>query len=577
MPRRIKNLLSMPLEYNSQLMKKDVAAGFTIFIMIVPQGMAYAVLAGLPPVMGLYASLLPLLIYALFGGSKHLAIGPVAMASILVFSGVSLYAEPATPDYVALVLLLTVMVGVMQVALGLLNAAAFVKFISPNVISGFTSAVAIAIGMSQLGQFMGISVGSQTQIIPLLRDVIVHLPQVHIPTLLVGIASLLVLIGGRKIKRNLPVSLIVVVLSIAAVGLFRLDNQGVSVVGQVPQGLPDFTVPGFNLADVQVLIPTALTIALIAMMETLAITKTLSDKNDVGVDLNKEIRAIGYANIAGPFFSSYAVTGSFSRSAVSYRSGAASQAAMIITAAGVLVTLLFFTSLFYFLPYAVLAAIILVSVTGLINIRSLKDAFRVKPEDGWVWIVTFAATLLVGIQWGLLIGIGFSILLLLRHIARPNIVEIGYEEDTHSYLDLQRFPHARRVPGTVLVRADTRIHFSNVGYFVKMVEKTIQDRRKTEGGGLKAAIDMSGVNDIDTTGIGALEQIIEMYRRDPDVKVWFVELKGPVRDLLLRAGWEEKYAEAIRYQTLEGFLEHEGNVPFRTPTEPKQDSWDYMI
>ncbi|SFQ13350.1 SulP family inorganic anion transporter [Salibacterium halotolerans] len=557
-------ILNLPPDYDRQSVKQDITAGLTVFIMLVPQGMAYALLAGLPPVMGLYASTIPLLLYALFGSSRHLAVGPVALSSILIFSGVSAFAEPQSSNYITLVLLLTLMTGVLQLLLGLLNAGALVKFISQNVINGFTSAVAIIIGFSQLGNFFGVDMSSQNQILPLALSFVKNISDIHLPTTIIGLVSLAVLIGLRK-RTRLPLPLLVVIVSIAIVYLFQLEGAGVKIVGEVPRGFPGFSVPALDSSAMVMLLPTALTIAFIAMMESLSITKTLAGKDSPPLDVNKELRTIGTANIVGPFFSSYAVTGSFSRSAVNYRAGAVSQVAMVITAAGIILTLFFLTPLFYYLPQAVLAAIILSAVAGLINVPSLRYAFRIKPVDGWVWVVTFAATLLTGIQWGLLIGVGVSLCILIHRISQPHIVEVGWDDITRNYRDVERFTGTERMPGKVLLRIDARIHFSNVTYIEKVVEKKVKKAEEKPEKLYDVIIDMGGVNDIDTAGIDELERLIRTYTIRGDINIWFVHLKGPVRDLLQRAGWEERFPDVMSDLTLDEFVKE------------KQTPNDYMI
>ncbi|WP_018923528.1 SulP family inorganic anion transporter [Salsuginibacillus kocurii] len=571
-------MLNLPHNYKWLHLKKDLNAGLIIFIMLVPQGMAYAMLAGLPPVMGLYASTIPLIIYALFASSRHLAVGPVAMASILIYSGVSVYAEPTTSEYITLVLLLTLMVGMIQLLLGLMNAGVFIKFISQNVIHGFTSAVAIIIGLSQLGNLLGIELTSQTYIHQIMIDLVQNLSAINGPTLLIGLASLALLIGIKKLDSRLPAPLLVVAGSILVVFLFQLDQVGVNIVGEVPLGLPAFSLPSIDVATVQMLIPTAVTIALIAMMEATAITRTLAGQNNEAIDANKELRALGFSNIVGSMFSAYAVTGSFSRSAVNYQAGAVSQISMLVAGSSVILTLLFFTSFFYYLPQAALAAIIMTAVYGLINVSSLTYAFKVKPMDGWVWLITFSATLIIGIQWGLLIGIAVSMLLLLKRSAKPNIVKLGYDPNSKSYRDLKRVPQAEAVPGTVIIRIDASIHFSNVNYCEKIVAEKINEELSREDKPRLIILDMTGVNDIDTMGIEALERLVLNYEVDDNYAIWLVNIKGPVRDMLLQAGWGQKYPHVGRYLTLDQLVRSERPQHHRADKQELiQNKGEYMI
>jgi sulfate permease, SulP family len=303
-----------------------------------------------------------------------------------------------------------------------------------------------------------------------------------------------------------------------------------------------------------VLLPTALTIALIAMMESLAITKTLAGKDSPPLNVNKELRAIGSANVIGSFFSAYAVTGSFSRSAVNHRTGAVSQVSAIVTAAGVIITLLFFTPVFYYLPQAVLAAIILAAVVGLISIRTLRQTLAVKQSDGVVWIVTFLATLLIGIQWGLLVGVGVSLAILLDRISHPRIVELGWDGKSRSYVDVERYTHAVRIPEFILIRIDARLHFSNVEYVEKKIESLIYDKTTNSREPFHVVIDMGGVNDIDTMGIAALERLISKYDTDSEITLRFVNVKGTVADLVGKAGWSSRTAQAVTTDSLSHYV-----------------------
>lgn len=546
-------LLLLPDEYDKRLLQRDIIAGITVLVMLVPQSMAYAMLAGLPPVMGLYAATLPLLIYALLGSSRYLAVGPVAMASILVFAGVSTLAEPGSQRYIELVILLTVMAGVIQLLLSLLNAGAFIKFVSKHVISGFTSAVAIIIALSQIGSLLGMEMSSQNQVIFLLGEIVRNLTEIHLLTAVIGIGALLLLRFSGKISKRLPWALIVVLLGIVTVFTLGLEEAGVTIVGDVPSGLPAFQVPEFTFSIMQLLFPAALTIALISMMESLAITKTLSGDSGERVHINKELKAIGAANIVGSFFQSYVVTGSFSRSAVNFHSGAVSKVSTIVTALGIILTLFFFTPLFYYLPQAVLAAIIISAVFSLIDFKSMKKSFQIKATDGWVWCLTFAATLLIGIQWGLLIGVVVSLCMLIHQISQPKLVELGWHAPSQTYQDLLRSEKTDKLRTMLILRIDTRIHFSNAeileDQIVASLERDLQNSDR-----LKDCIfDMGGVNDMDTVGVEMMERLVTRYHGR--VNVWLVHLKGPVRDVLQKSLLAEKYAEQISPLSLEKLVE----------------------
>lgn len=543
----------IPEAYNKRLLQRDIIAGITVLVMLVPQSMAYAMLAGLSPVMGLYASTLPLFIYVLLGSSRYLAVGPVAMASILVFAGVSVLAEPGSPQYIELVILLTMMVGLIQLLLSLLNAGALVKFISKHVISGFTSAVAIIIGLSQAGNLMGMKLSSQNQVIFLLGEIFRNITELHILTAIIGIGTLIFLRLIGKISSRLPGALIAVTIGILGVSLLQLEEQGVAIVGAVPPGLPHFGFPELSLSNTHLLFPAALTIALISMIESLAITKTLNGNSGERVNVNKELKAIGAANTLGSFFQSYVVTGSFSRSAVNFHAGAVSKISTIVTALGMVITLSFFTPLFYYLPQAVLAAIIISAVFSLIDFKYMKKSFQIKVADGWVWCVTFLATLVIGIQWGLLIGVFVSLCILIHQISHPKVVELGWHSPTQTYRDLRRLKKTEKLQTLLILRIDTRLHFSNADIVEDQVMEYIE-REMSQSHMLKDCIlDMGGINDIDTVGVEMIERLITQM--DGKIDVWIVNLKGPVRDVLQKSLITERYSKQISLFSLEKIVE----------------------
>jgi len=318
--------------YKRENLRGDFAAGLIVAIMLVPQGMAYAMLAGLPPVTGLYASTFPLITYALFGSSRQLAVGPVAMMSLLVFAGVSSIAEPGSGKYVSLVLLLSLMVGVMQLGMGLLRAGFIVNFISHAVISGFTSAAAMIILLSQLHHLFGIKVLSGGHsAIHLLREIIHGMGGIHLITFGIGSGSILVLLIFKRKLPNFPAPIVVVAASTLVVSFFGLDQYGVSIVGHVPKGIPSLSWPGLGLDSLRDLFPAALTILFVGFMESISIAEMIAAKEKYKIESNQELIGLGFANIVGSFFSAYPVTGGFSRTAVNYQAGARTGLASIIT------------------------------------------------------------------------------------------------------------------------------------------------------------------------------------------------------------------------------------------------------
>src|SRR5690606_23785364 len=301
--------------YNKNDLRGDLSAGLIVAIMLIPQGMAYAMLAGLPPVIGLYASTIPLIIYALFGSSRQLAVGPVAMVSLLVFTGVSQLAKPGTDEYIAYALLLALMVGVIQLLLGLSRLGFLVNFLSHSVISGFTSAAAIIIGLSQLKNLLGIDI-PKGSIFVIISNAIMKVNEINMVTFLIGLGSIIILILLKKMAPKFPAPLVVVVLGILVVRFLQLDQVGVKIVGDIPNGIPAFSIPMFNIEAITALLPIALTISFVSFMESVAVAKSIANKEKYKINANQELNGLGLANIFGSFFSAFPVTGGFSRKAV---------------------------------------------------------------------------------------------------------------------------------------------------------------------------------------------------------------------------------------------------------------------
>ncbi|RFA35972.1 sodium-independent anion transporter [Virgibacillus dokdonensis] len=532
--------------YNRSDFRGDLSAGLIVAIMLIPQGMAYAMLAGLDPVIGLYASTIPLIIYALFGTSRQLAVGPVAMVSLLVLSGVSTLAEPGSSEYVSLVLLLMLMVGLIQLLLGVLKLGFLVNFLSHAVISGFTSAAAIIIGLSQLKDLTGVTYESgKSEVFLLIAEAVKRISEINSITLAIGISSIVLLVLFKKYVKKVPGPIVVVTLSILTVYVFNLYEDGVSIVGQVPKGLPALSFPTFTMDSIVALLPIAFTITFVGFMESIAMAKAIAAKEKYKVNANQELIGLGLANVGGSFFSAYPVTGGFSRSAVNYQAGARTPLASIITAVLIMLTLLFFTDLFYYLPKAVLAAIIMVAVYSLIDFHEAKKLFQLNRADGWTWILTFLATLVLGIQTGILIGIVFSLLVYVGKNAYPHIAELGFVESRGVYKNKQRYPDAMDDPEVIIFRVDADLFFANMSF----VEDKLCNRLAEKPDTKYVIMDFSGVNSMDAVSIHSLEEMMQTCKQH--TQFLFAGIKGPVMDVLEKASWDKKYHQMIHYITIE--------------------------
>jgi sulfate permease, SulP family len=524
-----------------------------VAIMLIPQGMAYAMLAGLPPVVGLYASTIPLLVYALFGTSRQLAVGPVAIVSLLTLSGISVLAEPGTGEFVALAALLALLSGGIQLALGLLRAGFVVNFLSHAVISGFTSAAAIVIGLSQLKHLLGMRLAADHSVFGLLYETALRVGEANPYTVALGIASIALLVAARKLAPRFPAALTVVALATVATYAFGLHERGVAIVGSVPGGLPAPMLPVLDGGVVSALLMSAFTISFVGFMESFAVAKSIATREKYKIDANQELKGLGLANVAAGIFSGYPVTGGFSRSAVNYQAGARTGLASLVTALLILLALFAFTGLFYYLPSAVLAAIVIVAVYGLIDVREAVHLFQLKKVDGWTLVITFFATLGIGIEQGILIGVAFSLLVFIWRSAYPHAARLGYLAREQVFRNVERYPEVQTFPGTLVLRVDASLYFANMGFLENSLRAALVERPDYRN----IILDFSGVNDMDAVAVETLEMLIREMQMQ-GVSVLVAAMKGPVRDITARAGWPEKFGERVGYFSIENALRAAG-------------------
>ncbi len=526
--------------YQQKDLKGDLSAGLTVGVMLIPQGMAYAMIAGMPPIYGLYASTIPLFLYAMMGTSRQLAVGPVAMVSLLTATGVGALAAAGTEQYIALVILLALMVGLIQLLLGVFRLGFLVNFLSHPVISGFTSAAAIVIGLSQLKHLLGINMPKGEHLHEILMGAFANLNATNPLTLGIGLGAILLILLVKKWKKAFPGSLVVVVLGILLVWGLGLHEQGVKIVGKVPGGLPGFGMPTLNIDTISTLLPIALAISLVSFMESIAVAKAMQSRHrNYKLDANQELMALGTANIGGAFFQSFPVTGGFSRTAVNDQAGARTGLATIFSAILVVITLLFLTPLFEFLPNAVLAAIIMVAVYGLIDYKEAQHLWHSNRSDFSMWMVTFIATLFIGIEQGIALGVILSLALMIFRTTRPHIAVLGRVPGSDFYRNVERFNNLEQRPDILIMRFDAQLYFANVNYFRDAIDELVSKK----GEQLRAiVINAESINNLDSSGVHALEEIIDQYR-DLGIQMYFVSVKGPVRDAMAKAHLIEKIGE----------------------------------
>jgi len=511
------------------VLRADLVAGITVAMILVPQAMAYAELAGLPAVYGLYAAFLPPAVAALFGSSRQLATGPVAMASLISATTVQVLAPAGSENFIAYSLVLALLVGLIRLGLGVLRLGVLVNLLSGPVIVGFTNAAALIIATSQLHKIFGVEAQrGDSHLLTVIGVVDAATVAVHWPTL--GMAALAggLLLLLRWVGLGLPHMLITVVVTTLVSWLTGFSG---AVVGEVPRGLPLPTVPSIDFEVMPQLFLGALTLTLIGLMEAMAIAKTIATQTRQRLDINRELIGQGLANLVGGLFQSYAVSGSFSRSAVNHQSGARTGFSSVVTSLMVAITLLWLTPLLYYLPQATLAIIIVAALVGLVQIRPLLTAWRISRLDGIVGIVTFVATLLLApaLHVGIGLGVGVSLVINLYRTMRPRVVYlIRHLDGTLRDVEVQGLKKDQQI---AIIRFDGQLFFGSSSYFEDSVLETIAHLPELK----YLILEAEGINRIDPSGEQTLRAVVERMR-EVGIDLYFTRAKRQFTDVLERSG-----------------------------------------
>nr|XP_027104547.1 sulfate transporter 4.1, chloroplastic-like [Coffea arabica] len=517
----------------------DLMAGLTVGIMLVPQSMSYAKLAGLQPIYGLYTGFVPIFVYAIFGSSRQLAIGPVALVSLLVSNVLGRIVDSSEELYTELAILLALMVGILECIMGLLRLGWLIRFISHSVISGFTTASAFVIALSQVKYFLGYDIERSSKIIPLVKSIIAGADKFLWPPFVMGSVMLAILLimkamGKRKHLRFLRAAgpLTAVVLGTTFVKIYHPSS--ISLVGEIPQGLPKFSIPK-EFGHVTSLIPTAILITGVAILESVGIAKALAAKNGYELDSNQELFGLGVANIVGSFFSIYPTTGSFSRSAVNHESGAKTGLSGIVMGIIMGCALLFMTPLFEYIPQCVLAAIVISAVIGLVDYDEAVFLWRVDKKDFLLWMITCITTLFLGIEIGVLVGVGASLAFVIHESANPHVAVLGRLPGTTVYRNIEQYPEAYTYNGIVIVRVDSPIYFANISYIKDRLREYEYEIDVSTSRGPEVEriyfviIEMAPVTYIDSSAVQALKDLYQEYN-SRNIQI---AISNPNRDVLL--------------------------------------------
>lgn len=513
--------------------RADLLAGLTVSVVLVPQALAYAMLSGVPPVLGLYAAVLPPLVYALLGTSRVMAIGPVALTSLLIASGLSPLAEPESARWIELATLLSFEVGVIFLVLGAVRAGMLVNFLGQPAVLGFNAAAGILTAASQIRPFLGIpksAVGSLSATRP--WPVLLHLDQTHVLTLVLSLACLATLLALRRWVRHWPYYLLVCMAAILAAWVFDLPSHGVAMVGEVPRGLPIPSLPHFDLATMQSLLPTAVSIVVIGYASSMTVVKALAKAKD-RVDPDRELFAFAAANLASSLSGSFPVSSGLARSAVTADAGARTRLTGVVAALCVLLVLLIVGPLFVWLPLAFLAAVVMLAASSLIDVPSIVDLYKTKRQDGVTATLTFVATLGVGLEVGLLVGIATALLFFVARTIRPHTAELGRVPGTKLYRNAERF-EVETCPQVGLLRMDAPLYYANTHFLEQRIMAMFAARPAMK----LLALDCAAINDLDATAVHALHGLIDDLRaKGHDLHL--VSAIGPVRDALDRSGLAE--------------------------------------
>ena len=540
-------ILNWLAHYSTEKLSDDTVAAVIVTIMLIPQSLAYAMLAGLPPEVGLYASILPLIAYAIFGSSMTLAVGPVAVVSLMTAAAVSQVAAPGSSAYLGAAIVLALLSGVMLIGLGLARAGFLANLLSHPVISGFISASAILIAFSQFKHILGIPVIGH-DMPTILASLWQNLGATNLPTFMIGVASIGFLFWVRSglkpklvqvgIRENLAGTLtkagpvMAVIVTTACVALFTLDQQGVSIVGVIPGGLPMPTLPALDFALARELIPAAFLISLVGFVESVSVGHTLAARRRERIQPNQELIGLGAANLASGFGGGFPVTGGFSRSVVNFDAGARTPLAGVMTAVMIALTALFLTPLFEFLPKAVLAATVIVAVLSLVDLRAIHRVWVFSKPDFVAMATTIAIVLGVGIEAGIIAGVVVSIAFLLAKIARPHVAVIGQIPGTQHYRNKNRH-EVLQSEKVLAVRLDEMLYFLNGHTFEDAVGEVLSENTNLTD----LVLLCHGINEIDASGLEVLESI--NARLDSlGIRFHLSEVKGPVMDRLERVGFK---------------------------------------
>ncbi|MFC1489368.1 SulP family inorganic anion transporter [Thermodesulfobacteriota bacterium] len=518
--------------YQLTTFRGDALAGITVAVVLIPQSMAYALLAGLPPVYGLYAAAVTPLIGALWGSLRQLATGPIAIMSLLVLTTLTPLAEPGSERFIELAFLLALLVGVLYLLIGIFRLGMVMFFISHSAVKGFTAAAALIIIATQLPHFLGLSASRHEYILPRLVEIVKGLPALHLPTTAVGLLAIGIIFGVQKFRKSLPAGLIAMVGATLLVFMIELHLKGVAIIGKIPSGLQHPIIPSLDFETISSLLGPAVVIALVSFAETYSVGKAISAKTKQKVSVDQEFIGQGLANLIGSFFQSYPVSGSFSRTAINYAAGAKTGISSVISSLSVILALLFLTPLFTFIPKAALAALVISAVLLLFNPKEVFVLWKANRHDGIVAVTVFVIALIAKPDYALLIGVLISLIFFLWKTMHPRIVRVTKDPELNTFLNADVYDKPS-CPQILHLRSDNAIYFANAEYTIEHLIERL-DEQTTPVKFL--LIDFQAVGFIDITGVDELRVLLDdLKERNMQLALMGVHL--PVKQVFESSGF----------------------------------------
>ena len=568
-------------KYNKKTFGNDLIVALIVTMMLIPQSLAYALLAGLPPEVGLYASIAPLILYAIFGTSRALAVGPVAVASLMTAAAAGQLASQGTPEYYGAAIALAMVSGLLLMAMGFLKLGFLANFLSHPVIAGFITASGIQIAAGQLGPVLGVNAHGESFL-----DIAISLwhsiSSIHWITAAVGIGSLLFLFWVRsglkplllRLKVGVKVAdvmvkvgpVIAIITTILIVWSMGLADEGVKIVGKVPEGLPKIQMPPLDLALwLKILVP-ALLISIVGYVESISVALTLAAKKRQRVDPDQELIAIGAANIGSAVSGGFPVTGGFSRSVVNFDAGAETPAAGVFTAFGIALTTLFLTPLLFFLPNATLAATIIVAVLSLVDFNALKQTWAYSKADFSAMLVTIIITLIEGIEPGLIAGVGLSIFLHLFKTSRPHVAVVGQIPGTETFRNIERHGVVTD-PEILSLRVDESLYFPNARFMEDLINSKVAANPEIR----HVILECPAINDIDFSALESLEAINQRLK-DGGIVLHLSEVKGPIMDRLKKSHFLQELTGEVHLRHYDAVASIKPGLVIKTRDSLKSDA-----